>query len=638
VTLGFGRPSWFSFIAAGLLGLALPASAQIDPRLIAAGQAAQGGQGSAGAPVTGGGPAAGVDAQNPFIVTQSLPVTRLEDRGYDRLLGREPPSAVASLPPAALTAPGEFELQVERLLGRRLRRFGDDLLLPSGRDFAAPATATVPPDYVIQPGDVIELASAGPLQGSTRLEVDTNGRVFVPGVGPVMLAGVRHADLQSRLRAAIGTRYRNVAVNVAVRELRGIRAYVTGFAARPGAFSLSSLSTVANAILQAGGPASGGSFRAVSVYRNSREIGRFDLYTLLRGGRSIGDIVLQNDDVLFIPPAGAQVAVIGSVQSEAIYELLPGETVADVVRLAGGPNSLADTGRAVVYHSGDAQAAGPQEIAMANAGSVLLRGGDIVQLLSQGSLTSPTDRQAVLVRVDGEVRRPGNYYLPSGSSMAQVLETAGGLTERAYPFAARFTRQAVRAQQRQNLDEALRQMELALASAPLTQPTGLGEGDRQSQLNGARATLEQLRKADPDGRVVLDLPPESASLPGDIVLENNDALYVPPRSSVVGVYGAVFRPSTFLIDPGTPLRVRDVIERAGGSVRAADHKHTILIRANGATLSRRRHALDATVLPGDVIFVPVRTQGNMFWARFKDIATTLFGLGLTTATIAAAAR
>lgn len=584
--------------------------------------------------------------QNPFIGNQPLQTSSINDPSQQtitlqQVLAARSGEGIAGedrLPPLEPVRPGEFEQLMERLLGRKLRRFGDTLLLPGSRDFATPATSTVPADYVIQPGDKIEMGLAGSLNGSTTLDVDTNGRVFISEVGAVRVAGYRNSELKDRLAQAIGSRFRNFTVNVVVKELRGIRVYVTGFAARPGAFTLSSLSTVANAVLQAGGPAAGGSFRSIKIYRNSREIGSFDLYDLLRGGSRITDIALQNEDVLFIPPAGPQVAVIGSVQDEAIYELRPGESISDAVRVAGGPNSLADPSRVVLYRSGKPELAGPQQIAMAGATGVPAEPGDIVQLLSQGSLTLPTNRQSVMVRVEGEVSRPGYYYLPAGSRMADVVKQAGGLTDRAFPFATRFIRQTVKVQQQVNYDEALRQLELTIASAPLTQQVGLNDGDREGQLRSASATLAQLREMKPDGRVVLDLAPGAVDLPTDILLENNDAVVVPPLTNVVGVFGAVYRPTSFFLEPGMKIRIRDLLERAGGAVRAADRSNTIVIRANGQVLSRRLNALNAPALPGDVIFVPVRTQGSLFWARFKDIATTVFGLGITAATLVAVTR
>ena len=536
-------------------------------------------------------------------------------------------------------APNEFERYVERVLGRRLPRFGNDLLLPSSRDFATPATAAVPPDYILNVGDVVAIYMTGSVEGSVEREIDTQGDIFLPKIGQVHLAGIRYADLRDRVAAAIGRQYRGYDVTVGIRRLRGIRVYVTGFANNPGAFTVSSLSTIANAVLQAGGPSSGGSFRSVKVYRRGQEVADFDLYQLVRGGDRLNDMVLQNEDVLFIPPVGPQVAVVGSVNEEAIYEARPGETIEDLVRYSGGPNSLGENNRLFLYRTSDEARPGPQQLGRQVAGSMSVAGGDILQVLSKGSLTQPVDRQSVLVRLEGEVYRPGNYYVAPNTPLSQVLASAGGLTPRAFAFGTKLQRASVKEQQRESYAEAIKQLELTLAASPLTQDQIQSAGERQAQLASARQVLERLRTAEPDGRVVLDISPAAATLPGDVLLENNDQIYVPPRATTVGVFGAVYRPASFYLDSGRgPLRVRDYIFRAGGPLRAADQKGIFVVRANGEVLPARRGALSARVLPGDVIFVPVRTQSGLFWARLKDITTTLFQVGLSAATVAAVVK
>jgi protein involved in polysaccharide export with SLBB domain len=531
--------------------------------------------------------------------------------------------------------PGEFEDYVASVLGRRLPRFGQDLLLPSQRDFATPSTASVPPDYIINPGDTITISLAGSLEGSVSREVDTNGNIYLPDVGTIHVAGVRYGDLHDKISAAIGKQYKGYTVGVSIQKLRGIRVYVTGFANNPGAFTVSSLSTLTNAVLQAGGPSSGGSFRSVKLYRNGREVADYDLYELLRGGNRVHDEVLQNEDVLFIPAAGDQVAIFGSVHEEAIYEAKPGESIEDMLAAAGGPNTLGDASRVILYRTTDPYRIGPQQISREDAAVMPVRGGDLLQVLSKGSLVQPIDRQSVVVRVEGEVNHPGIFFVAPNTPLQTVMAMAGGLTPRAFAYGTKFTRQSVRLQQQESFKEAMSQLELTLAAAPLTANTSQSESDRATELAGARAVLERLRNAKPDGRVVLDIPPDATSLPGNVLLENNDAIYVPPRSTTVGVFGAVYRPASFNLGDGRPLKVKDYIDRAGGPLRAADTGGIFLVRANGDVISRHRGALNARVLPGDIIFVPVKTQTGGFWAKFKDITQTLFQLGLSAATVAA---
>lgn len=576
----------------------------------------------------------------PVDAGSAVPDTKIEpvqvsgsDRPSIRAAIDEPTPRLKAAPP-----PSEFEQFVERAVGRKLPRFGADLLLPSNRDYAVPATATVPPGYVLNVGDIVAISMTGSIEGSVDKEIDTDGKIFLPRVGSIQLAGVRYGDLKDVISAAIGTQYRGYTVNVGIRHLRGLRVYVTGFANNPGAYSLNSLSTMSNAVLAAGGPSAGGSFRSVKLYRNNELVSDFDLYQFILGGNKAGDMVLQNEDVLFIPPVGDEVAITGSVNAEAIYEAKQGETLETLVSYAGGLNSLADSSRLMLYRLSNFDTVGVKEISREEGATVAARGGDIIQILSEGTLLRSISRQSVLVRIEGEVNAPGNYYVPANTPLSTVLEKAGGLTSRAFVFGTRFERSSVRRQQRESFNEAIQQLEISLAASPLTADQSLGAAERAAQVAGARAVLDRLREAEPDGRVVFDLPPSASTLPGDMILENNDRIVVPSRPTTVGVFGAVYRPASFALDDARPQRVEAYLDRAGGPLRAADKKGIFVVRANGAVLSRRNGALKAEVLPGDVIFVPVKAQVGSTWAKIRDIATTVFQLGLGAATLVAVTK
>lgn len=534
-----------------------------------------------------------------------------------------------------LPKPNEFESYIENRLGRRLPRFGASLIVPSSRDFTVPATTTVPPSYVLQPGDTVFIGLSGSVDGSIERKIDNDGNIFLEKVGSVHLAGVRYSDLKTVVQHAVGTQYQGFYTSVSVAKLHGVQVYVTGYANHPGSFSVNSLSTLLNAVLAAGGPSPGGSFRSIKLFRGGELVTDFDLYNLILDGDKSKDILLQNQDVIRIDPVGEQVAVTGSVNQEAIYEARSGELIADVLRYAGGFNGLADQSRVIVYRLADAEKGGIEIPANAMQ-DTKVSAGDIVQILSLGSLVRPLEHQAVLVRVDGEVSHPGNYYVTPGATLNDVINMAGGLTSRAYIYGTVFERQSVRLQQRQSFDEAVRQLELSLSAAPLTSEDSNDAVGRQ-QLDAAEDVVKRLRASQPDGRIVLPIDYSAAELPGNLVLENNDTIYIPPRPTTVGVFGAVFRPASFLLR-AEKRRVRDYLDDAGGPIDAADKSQIFLVRANGEVVSKHRDVKAAYVYPGDVIFVPVKTHGSRFWKHFRDVSQFLFGAGITAATISAIAK
>jgi len=558
----------------------------------------------------------------PTVIDQAQaarPADRRSVPDVDRVRPRQRPPA----------QPGEFERFVAAVLGQPLPRFGSTLVGDT-RAFAPSINATVPPDYRINPGDIISLGLTGSVEGALQLTVDSNGRVFVPRIGAVNVGGVRYGDLEGVLRGAVGREFREFNVSVSVGELQGLRVYVTGFVASPGAYTVSSLSTVVNAVLAAGGPSASGSFRTISLQRNGRTITTLDLYDLLLNGDKSRDVVLQNEDVIFIGPVGNQVAIAGSVNNRGIFEAAPGESLDDLLRYAGGPSSIADRDRLLVANVSNINQSGWESLTWAEARTTAPEAGSIIRILPAVGLAQPLERQAVLVTIEGEIERPGNYYLRPGSTMSDLLAQAGAFTPRAYLYGTQVLRDSIRTQQEAGFAQAISSLELSLAAAPITNRRAQTSGDADQEQRFATAILDQLRTRRPDGRIILDSPPEGQRLPMSLLMENNDRVLIPPRPVTVGVFGAVFQPGSFAETPGQ--RIGDYLARAGGATRIADQSGAFVVRANGSVISRQqqggRNLLNEFALPGDIIFMPVQTRRDGVLDRVIEVATAIYQVSL----------
>lgn len=546
--------------------------------------------------------------------------------GGDRPASRAAAEPIEQARPRRVAHPGEFERLVAREIGRPVPRYGSALFLNDASGFAPGAAISVPPDYVLNPGDELILGLTGSIEASNlRLVIDGEGRIFLPHIGPILVAGTHYGDLERLLTREVGRQYRNFRIDVTVGRLHGVRVYVTGYAEAPGSYTLSSLSTLVNAALAAGGPSAAGSFRSIQLRRDGRVVADFDLYDLLLKGDKSHDAVLQNEDVLYIGPVGAETAVIGSVNAEAIYEAKPGETLGDLLAYAGGLSTVADRARVLVWTLSAQDKSGWEEFPIAAARRQPAEGGDIVRVLSSVDYARPLERQAIVATIDGEIDRPGPYYLPPGSTIKDLLSQAGGLTSQAFVFGTELDRASLRRQERENFDRAMRELEFMLLAAPSKTPdTDPGGGDARRA--AVKAALEQLRNRSPDGRLVLSLAKDATSLPGDMALENGDHIHVPPRPSTVGVFGAVYQSGSFGYRPGATLG--DYFSLAGGADKIADRSGIFVIRLNGSVLTSSRHVLgrgvlDQTALPGDTIFVPVETDPGRFWERLKTVTSVL---------------
>src|SRR4029077_13864230 len=215
--------------------------------------------------------------------------------------------------------------------------FGLDVFRNSANDpQAIPMDLPVGPDYVIGPGDGLEIDLWGGVSQRLFRVVDREGRVSLPEAGPLLVSGRNLGDAQQAVQQVLRTEFRNISADVSVSRLRTVRVYVVGDVAEPGAYDISSLSTPLNALFAAGGVTPRGSLRALKHYRGKELVQEVDAYDLLLRGVQSDPKRLENGDTLMVPPIGSQVTADGMVRRPAIYELRGERSLADVLDLAGG--------------------------------------------------------------------------------------------------------------------------------------------------------------------------------------------------------------------------------------------------------------------------------------------------------------
>lgn len=505
---------------------------------------------------------------------------------------------------------------------------------------AADFSPVVPLEYIVQGGDELQLAIWGSVDADLRLIVDRGGRITIPRVGPVMVAGVRFGELHELLVKRVAQTFKNFELSVTVGRLRGVRVYVTGFVQRPGAYSVAGLSTVMNAVMRAGGPAAAGSFRQIELRREGKLAGTFDLYDLLLRGDRSGDRLVQPDDVIHVMPSGPQIAVRGSVNKQAIFELKAAEPLRELIRMAGGFSPLADRSRVALERLDDRNAQRVVQLQLPEMDSMPLVTGDVVRVFSAVDSGLSVQRQNTRIRIEGEVMRPGEYVLPPRSKLSDALRAAGGLAPTAYVFAANFQRESVRAVQQENLDRALRDMETEIVRTSASQRLSSAEeaATVTTRFAANNKLIERLRALQPTGRVVFQITPDAKELP-DIALEDGDRLTVPPKPTTVGVFGSVFNAASYLHDPNRT--VDDYLRLAGGATKGADEGSVFVVRVNGQVISSRQKGggswfsrsnqiAGLAAEAGDTVFVPEELDKSTLIQVVKDWTQILyqFGIGL----------
>ena len=322
--------------------------------------------------------------------------------------------------------PTEFQRLVADSTGTQLPIFGVELFQDVPSTFAPVSDVPVAPEYVIGPGDQLRIETFGQNNQRGTYTVGRTGDIDYPEVGTIHVAGVRFGQLQAFLRSELGRVYRNFDLTVNLGELRTIQIFVTGYARRPGSYTISSLSTLLNALFESGGPLPQGTLRDIEVLRGNTVVTRFDLYDLLLHGDKSKDIQLASGDVIFIPPVGAQVAVTGSVDNPAVYEVRQGTTVDAVIALAGGRTSVALGAQIRVERIFEHTLRSIIDVDTTRAATEDVANGDII------TVATILDRYKDAVTLRGNVAFPGRYVWHPGMRITDLVPSVDQLITRNY--------------------------------------------------------------------------------------------------------------------------------------------------------------------------------------------------------------
>jgi len=313
--------------------------------------------------------------------------------------------------------PSQFQRFVEEATGRLLPLHGAELFERAGQ-YAADTLTPPAADYKIAAGDEIRLQIWGAVDYVGSHTVDRQGQIFVPRIGVVNVAGTAVKDLEVLVRKSVTTVFNNVQVNASLGNLRGLTVYVVGQARQPGTHTVSPWGTLVNALFASGGPDANGSMRQIQLQRGGKLITTWDLYDFIAKGDKSNDVPLQSGDVIVIPPSGPRMAVTGAWDHAAIYELLPGQSLQDILSMGGGVPRLVNPQKALLERIDAARspARSVQEISLQGAQfRQPLQDGDVVTLLG----ISPAFENAVTLQ--GAVAQPLRHAWMQGMRIRDLI-------------------------------------------------------------------------------------------------------------------------------------------------------------------------------------------------------------------------
>lgn len=300
-----------------------------------------------------------------------------------------------------------------------LKPFGYELFAGSPTTFAPVTEIPVPAEYTLGPGDVLRVQLWGKENQLLELPISRDGTISFPQSGPQTVAGLSFDEARKQIQTQVLNQYIGVQASVSLGELRSMRVFVLGEARTPGAYTVSSLSTVTNALFVSGGVKESGSLRKIQHKRNGRLLGELDLYDLLLAGDTQHDSRLQPGDVIFIPPVGSRVGIEGEVYRPALYELKNGTTLQNLVNLAGGltPQAYPQLTRIERTNDDFLRIIAEADLTTAKGKQARVQPGDRIKVASISDITGQ------YVEIKGAATRPGRYAWVPGMRVSSVIRS-----------------------------------------------------------------------------------------------------------------------------------------------------------------------------------------------------------------------
>ncbi|SVB57682.1 uncharacterized protein METZ01_LOCUS210536, partial [marine metagenome] len=448
--------------------------------------------------------------------------------------------------------------------------FGYSLFSSVPLTFALSSDVPVPPSYTLGPGDQLKVEYYGNENLTKEGYITRTGTLHLPLLGPVTLAGLTFSEAETLIRNKVKAELIGTSTFITLGELRSISIYVLGSAYKPGAYTISALSTLTNALFATGGVDPNGSLRNIEVKRNGKIIQTFDFYDLVLKGDTSKDIRLEQGDTIFIPLRNSSARIAGTIPRNGLYEFKEGETIQDLINFGGGvgPSSKIELSR--VSESSGKRGLTFVDVTDSSQLEVELRGGDQINIIISSSVIPKN------VELRGEFVYPGFYGLNEGETILQLIERAGGLKNTAYTPGTIFRRTAVAAQQKKAFLLSADELEKSLVDE-VTSGTSV-DGEAYESLS---TFIAKLRTIQPEGRQIIEM--DILKMKRDpklnIVMQNGDILEVPSRSITVNVSGEVLNSSSHLYKEG--LSASDYINLSGGMTRGADKNRIFIILPDG---------------------------------------------------------
>ena len=505
-----------------------------------------------------------------------------------------------------------------------LERFGESFFSSIQSSFMPINMPNTTPNYLVDVGDSFTILLTGKDNKEHELEVQRDGALLIPDYGKISVAGYSLDKVESKVSQFIATKSLGVNSFITLSKMRDVQILLIGGVESPGMYTVSAGSSILHVLNVAGGISENGSFRRVEHKRNGTLLSVTDLYRTFINGDLLNVASLRSGDALFVAPISFQIPVSGGVNNPAIYEVLSGESLDDILQFAGGVSED--------FYGHQYVKVSTKSLVDNTETFVAIQDFKEFKLAPRLSIEVPSyqnDHEIIkIVSIAGMVERPGSYSIEDGETIQSLVKRAGGYRENAYAFGGALFREAVSDKEQEyakiNYADTINYLIDSLSKP------GASLGSETIQL-----LTQELQSKSYAGRVVTNFDASASSLTSSsIKLESGDKIVIPSMQRIVYMFGDFKNQANLTYDPN--YNVMDYV-KLGGGLQESAKGYLLIISPDGKTKIYKRSLFNAygsiDIYPGSIIYAP-RELGRLDGVLFaSSVAPILSNVALTLASL-----
>lgn len=510
----------------------------------------------------------------------------------------------------------EKKIELEQLTGI----FGENFFTSIQTSFMPINEPNFDGSYILDFGDVLQIQLIGQKNSIEDLPIKRDGSINMPDIGKISLSGLPLKEATDLIKSRVKNAYIGTEGFISLVNVRDIQVLIAGHSFNPGVYTLNGNSNILHALNMSGGMDLNGSYRKIKLIRNDETIEIIDLYDLFIFGKNTRNARLRSGDTILIEPSDSVVTVSAGVKRPGKYEMKKSENLEDLIEFANGLSTNVDTSSLKVNRVNQGKI-NTFNINFDSVGSFKLQNLDTVLI---------TEFQYKKAIINGAVKNPGEYILSIDASLSDLINSAGGYIENAYPFGGFLNNKNAQqvniiAKEKlydQYIDSLIIEMSGIAQSADGTNPL----------------IFEELRNAPVSGRIIaeFDIDAINSNPSLDTLIEDGDVVTIPYNTQQVFVYGQVSNNGATRFKSG--LSVLDYIEKSGGTLKDANLDNIYVAHPNGraeqysANLLRSRNN-ELVIYPGSIIYIPRESNMTNTLEIAAVIAPIVSGLATSLASL-----